>query len=101
MNLAGNGNCIRYEYGLFKQKIVNNEQVEVPDQWLSLGNVWEVRKPKHAVNVKFGGHVDMWMGEDGKAIVNHVPSLIVRAVPYDVPIVGYDTKVTNNTSFME
>lgn len=95
LNLAGNGNCIRYEYGLFKQKIVNNEQVEVPDQWLSLGNVWEVRKPKHAVNVKFGGHVDMWMGEDGKAIVNHVPSLIVRAVPYDVPIVGYDTKVTN------
>ena len=73
LNLAGNGNCIRYEYGLFKQKIVNNEQVEVPDQWLSLGNVWEVRKPKHAVNVKFGGHVDMWMGEDGKAIVNHVP----------------------------
>ena len=47
LNLAGHGNCIRYEYGLFKQKIVNNEQVEVPDQWLSLGNVWEVRKPKH------------------------------------------------------
>ena len=45
LNLPGNGNCIRYEYGLFKQKIVNNEQVEVPDQWLSLGNVWEVRKP--------------------------------------------------------
>ena len=95
LNLPGNGNCIRYEYGLFKQKIVNNEQVEVPDQWLSLGNVWEVRKPKHAVDVKFGGHVDMWMGEDGKAVVNHYPSLVVRAVPYDVPIVGYDTKVTN------
>ncbi|MCB6566972.1 glycogen/starch/alpha-glucan phosphorylase, partial [Desulfovibrio desulfuricans] len=58
LNLAGHGNFIRYEYGLFKQKIVNNEQVEVPDQWLSLGNVWEVRKPKHAVNVNFGGHVD-------------------------------------------
>lgn len=95
LNLAGHGNCIRYEYGLFKQKIVNNEQVEVPDQWLSLGNVWEVRKPKHAVNVNFGGHVDMWMGEDGKAIVNHVPSLIVRAVPYDMPIVGQNTNLTN------
>lgn len=95
LNLAGHGNCIRYEYGLFKQKIENNEQVEVPDQWLSLGNVWEVRKPKHAVNVKFGGHVDMWMGEDGKAVVNHVPALIVRAVPYDMPIVGYNTKLTN------
>ena len=95
LNLAGHGKCIRYEYGLFKQKIVNNEQVEVPDQWLSLGNVWEVRKPKHAVNVNFGGHVDMWMGEDGKAIVNHVPSLIVRAVPYDMPIVGQNTNLTN------
>ena len=50
---AGHGNCIRFEYGLFKQKIVDGKQVEVPDQWLNLGNVWEVRKPKHAVNVKF------------------------------------------------
>ncbi len=95
LNLPGNGNCIRYEYGLFKQKIINNEQVEVPDQWLALGNVWEVRKPKHAVNVKFGGHVDMWIGEDGKTVVNHIPSFVVKAVPYDVPVVGYDTKVTN------
>lgn len=95
MNYAGHGNCIRYEYGLFKQKIVNNEQVEVPDQWLFLGNVWEVRKPQHYVDVKFGGHVDMWMGEDGKAVVDHVPSLIVRAVPYDMPIVGQNTNMTN------
>ena len=64
-------------------------------RYRSVGNVWEVRKPKQAVNVKFGGQVDMWMGEDGKAVVNHVPSLVVRAVPYDVPVVGYDTKLTN------
>lgn len=95
LNLAGHGNCIRYEYGLFKQKIENNQQVEVPDRWLNLGNVWEVRKPKHAVNVKFGGHVDMWVGQDGKHVVDHHPSFVVRAVPYDVPVVGYDTKVTN------
>ncbi|MEF9967032.1 MAG: glycogen/starch/alpha-glucan family phosphorylase, partial [Longicatena sp.] len=95
MNYSGHGNCIRYEYGLFKQKIVNNEQVEVPDRWLSLGNVWEVRKPKYAVDVKFGGHVDMWMGEDGKTVVHHVPSLVVRAVPYDMPIVGQNTSNTN------
>lgn len=95
LNLAGHGNCIRYEYGLFKQKIENNEQVEVPDQWLSLGNVWEVRKPKHAVNIKFGGHVDMWLGEDGKAVINHIPRLVVCAVPYDVPIVGQNTNLTN------
>ncbi|MCI8540599.1 MAG: glycogen/starch/alpha-glucan phosphorylase [Erysipelotrichaceae bacterium] len=95
LNLAGHGNCIRYQYGLFAQKIVDNEQVELPDNWMKLGNVWEVRKPKHAVNVKFGGHVDMWMGEDGKAVVHHIPDMIVRAVPYDVPVVGYDTKLTN------
>lgn len=95
MNYAGHGNCIRYEYGLFKQKIENNEQVEVPDQWLSLGNVWEVRKPKHSVDVNFGGHVDMWRGDDGKAVVNHIPSLVVRAVPYDMPIVGQNTEITN------
>lgn len=95
LNLPGHGNCIRYQYGLFAQKIVDNEQVELPDNWMKLGNVWEVRKPKHAVNVKFGGHVDMWMGDDGKAIVHHIPDMIVRAVPYDVPIVGYETKLTN------
>lgn len=95
LNLAGHGNCIRYEYGLFRQKIVNNEQVEAPDVWMELGNVWEVRKAKHAVDVKFGGHVDMWMNEQGKSVVNHIPDLVVRAIPYDMPIVGYDTKVTN------
>lgn len=95
LNLPGHGNCIRYQYGLFKQDIVNNEQVELPDNWMKLGNVWEVRKPKHAVNVKFGGSVDMWMGEDGKAIVNHIPDMVVRAIPYDVPVVGYETKLTN------
>ena len=57
LNYAGHGNCIRYEYGLFKQKIIDGKQVEVPDQWLRLGNVWEVRKPKHSVDVKFWGDV--------------------------------------------
>lgn len=95
LDLPGHGNCIRYEYGLFKQKIVDHEQVEVPDQWLRLGNVWEVRKPKHAVDVKFGGHIEMYMNEHGKTKVNYVPDMIVRAVPYDVPIVGKNTKVTN------
>lgn len=95
LNLAGHGNCIRYQYGLFKQKIENNEQVEVPDVWLKYGNVWEVRKVKHACDVKFGGHVDMWFDKNGKTVVNHIPSFVVRAVPYDVPVVGHDTKVTN------
>src|SRR5690554_1275725 len=48
LSLPGHGITLRYEYGLFQQKIVNGYQVEVPDQWLRLGNVWEIRKPKHA-----------------------------------------------------
>ena len=94
LNLPGNGNCIRYEYGLFKQKIVNNKQVEVPDKWLKYGNPWEVRKPKHAVDVRFWGRIDM-NTVHGHTIVSHVDAEIVRAVPYDMPMIGYDTKTTN------
>ena len=86
------GNTIRYEYGLFKQKIENGYQVEVPDQWLKIGNMWEVRKPKHAVDVKFWGRV-VWNEATGKW--EHVDAECVRAVPYDMPIVGNDTTVTN------
>lgn len=86
------GNTIRYEYGLFKQKIENGYQVEVPDQWLKLGNMWEVRKPKHAVDVKFWGHT-VWNDVTGKW--DHVDAECIRAVPYDMPIVGNDTTVTN------
>ncbi len=94
LNLPGNGNCIRYEYGLFKQKIVNNKQVEVPDKWLRYGNPWEVRKPKHAVDVRFWGRIDM-NTVHGHTKVSHVDAEIVRAVPYDMPMIGYDTKTTN------
>jgi glycogen/starch/alpha-glucan phosphorylases len=86
------GNTIRYEYGLFKQKIENGYQVEVPDQWLKLGNMWEVRKPKHAVEVKFWGKV-VW--NDQTKQWDHVDAECVRAIPYDVPIIGHDTTVTN------
>lgn len=94
-NYAGHGNCIRYEYGLFKQKIKNNQQVEVPDQWMKLGNVWEVRKPQHAVDIKLYGNVYMYLDEDGKRIVKHENAQIIRAVPYDVPVIGKNTKLTN------
>jgi starch phosphorylase len=95
MSLPGHGNCIRYEYGLFKQKIVDGYQVEVPDQWLRLGNVWEVRKPKHAVEVKFWGRIEMQKGEGVEIIFNHVDYESVLAVPYDMPIVGRGTDQTN------
>lgn len=95
LNYAGHGNCIRYRYGLFKQKIVNKEQVELPDCWLKNGNVWEVWKPRHAVRVKFGGTVDAYMDEHGKFHAIHNPDFVVRAVPYDEPVIGYHTKTTN------
>ena len=94
-NYVGHGNCIRYEYGLFKQKIVDGKQVEVPDQWLRLGNVWEVRKPKHAVDVKFYGNVEMEMDSTGKVKINHTGAQIIRAVPYDMEIIGHNTRLTN------
>lgn len=95
LQLPGNGNCIRYQYGLFKQKIQNGYQVEVPDQWLKLGNVWEVRKPKHAVDVKFYGHIEMHRNEEGELVFKHVDCEHVRAVPYDMPVVGHGTSETN------
>ena len=96
LELPGSGNCIRYQYGLFKQKIVNGRQVEVPDMWLRYGNPWEIRKAKHAVDVKFFGRIEMSMKPDGHMQVKHVDAETVRAVPYDMPIVGHGTKVTNS-----
>ena len=95
LDLAGHGNCIRYRYGLFKQRIENNQQVEIPDCWLKNGNIWEVWKPQHAVRVKFGGKVDGYMDYNGKFHLSYEPDFVVRAVPYDEPIVGYHTKTTN------
>ncbi|HCY53363.1 MAG TPA: glycogen phosphorylase, partial [Kandleria vitulina] len=86
------GQTIRYDYGFFKQKIEDGYQVEVPDQWLQLGYKWEVRKPKHACEIKFWGKV-IWNDKEGKW--EHVEAESVRAVPYDVPVVGNDTLITN------
>lgn len=92
LSYPGNGNTIRYEYGLFKQLIENGYQKEVPDQWLKLGYGWEVRKPKHEVEVKFWGHV-VYHPETNT--YEHKDAEIISAIPYDVPIVGKDTYVTN------
>lgn len=95
LSLPGHGICIRYEYGLFQQKIINGYQVEVPDQWLRLGNVWEVRKPKHAVDVRFWGRIEVRKDVNGKLIFDHVDCEHVLAVPYDMPVVGKDNNITN------
>ena len=95
LNYPGNGNCIRYRNGLFKQLIVDNKQVEVPDQWLKMGYPWEIRKPQHAVNVKFNGKVEISRNEFGDLKFKHVDAENVLAVPYDVPIIGANTTTTN------
>ena len=95
MSLPGHGNSIRYEYGLFKQKIENNKQVEVPDIWLKYGNPWEVRKADHAVDVKFYGDIETYWNIFGTMDVKHVNAQTVRAVPYDVAVIGKDGKCIN------
>lgn len=95
LGYPGSGNCIRYEYGFFKQKITQGHQTEVPDQWLSNGNVWEIRKPKHAVEVKFYGRAETYQDEDGRVRSRTIDAVCVKAVPYDVSVVGYHNHVAN------
>jgi starch phosphorylase len=95
MGLPGNGNGIRYEYGLFKQRFVDNYQVELPDEWLQKGNLWEVRKESKAVDVRIGGDVYMSHDDAGKLIPNYSGCMVVRAVPYDTGMVGYQNGIVN------
>ncbi len=94
LSIPGNGCGIRYKYGFFEQKIIDGKQVEVSDDWLREGNVWEKRKPEKAEIVKFGGEVNVSQ-VDGKLSFNHVNFESVLAVPYDTPIIGYKNEVVN------
>lgn len=95
LGYPGHGNTIRYEYGFFRQKIVDNKQIEVPDQWLVNGNVWEVRKPKHSVEVEFYGSAETYAKQGGGYGVRTVNPVCVKAVPYDVSVIGYHNNVAN------
>ncbi|MFT5874770.1 MAG: starch phosphorylase, partial [Clostridium sp.] len=92
--IPGHGCGIRYKYGLFKQKIENGYQVEVPDNWLKNGNAWEIRKESKSVQVRFGGEVHL-NEENGKTEVIHENYQSVKAVPYDTPIKGYKNNTVN------
>lgn len=94
LNLPGHGYGIRYKHGLFDQKIVDGFQVELPEQWLRHGNVWEVRKEDLAVEVNFWGKVDVSL-EKGRLTFRHVDSEKVTAVPHDMPVIGYGAKTVN------
>ena len=85
---------IRYHYGMFKQKIKDGYQVEVPDEWLKNGYPFELRRPDYATEVKFGGYVKTeWDGERNHFVQEGYQSVL--AVPYDMPIVGYGNNVVN------
>ncbi|MDP4086270.1 MAG: glycogen/starch/alpha-glucan phosphorylase [Bacillota bacterium] len=94
LDLPGHGYGIRYKHGLFEQKIVDGYQVELPEQWLRSGNVWEVRKSDLAVKVPFWGQVE---GKqiNGRLVFEHIKAETITAVPYDMPVVGYKTKTIN------
>ena len=86
---------IRYRYGMFKQKIKDGYQVEVPDNWLEHGNPFELRRPEYTKEIKFGGHVVVRQDEYGNNVLTQEGYQSVKAVPFDVPIVGYGNGIVN------
>ena len=96
LNYAAYGCGIRYHYGMFKQKIQNVFQVEVPDNWLKNGYPFELRRPEYAKEVHFGGYVRVeYDPEKGGNKFIHEGYQAVKAIPYDMPITGYDNDVVN------
>lgn len=95
LRLPGHGFGIRYKYGLFEQKIRDGYQVELPEYWLQDGNAWEIRRPEEAVYVDFGGDV-LVEQVNGRLVFRHEGCETVRAVPYDIPVIGYRNSTVNN-----
>ena len=96
LNYAAYGCGIRYHYGMFKQKIENGYQIEVPDNWLKNGYPFELRRPEYAKEVHFGGYVRVeYDPEKGGNKFIHEGYQAVKAIPYDMPITGYDNDVVN------
>ncbi|GAB2319953.1 glycogen/starch/alpha-glucan phosphorylase [Alkalibacterium sp. s-m-22] len=96
LGMAGNGNGIRYQYGLFRQKFVDGYQVELPENWLRYRNVWETRNDKSTCMVRFGGNVWLEENHQGHLVPHYENTLNVLAVPYDTPMVGYRNDTVNN-----
>jgi starch phosphorylase len=89
------GYGIRYEYGIFQQEIIDGWQAEKTDKWLRFGSPWELVRPEWAVQVKYGGHTERYVDEQGRHRVRWVPAREVVAVPYDTPILGYQVSTAN------
>ncbi|MEG3439759.1 glycogen/starch/alpha-glucan phosphorylase [Pannus brasiliensis CCIBt3594] len=89
------GYGIRYEYGIFDQQIKDGWQVEITDKWLQYGNPWEVARPEASLEVKFGGHTETYTDEFDRYRVRWVPYKVVKGVPYDTPILGFQANTAN------
>ncbi len=94
LELPAFGCGIRYEYGLFRQKIVDGYQIEMPDPWLEDGNAWEIERPEDSVEIHYNGRVEEYF-EDGRMKFRHVDYNTVIGEPYDMPISGYASKLVN------
>ena len=95
LGYAAYGCGIRYRYGMFKQEIRDGYQIEAPDDWLKDGNPFELRRPEYTKEVKFGGYVNVYVDENGRSNFRQEGYQSVKAVPYDIPIVGYGNGIVN------
>ncbi len=95
LRLPVTGYGIRYDYGMFRQQIVEGEQVEYPDHWLRDGNPWEIERPEYTQRVAFGGRTEYHRDAAGRLAVRWVDTNDVLAIPYDVPIPGYQNNTVN------
>ena len=95
LGYAAYGCGIRYRYGMFKQEIRDGFQIEVPDNWLAEGYPFELRRPEYAKEIKFGGWINTYTDENGRTVFKQEGYQSVRAIPFDMPIVGYGNGIVN------
>lgn len=96
LGIPATGYGIRYDYGIFNQRIINGYQVEYPDEWLKLGNPWEFERPEFTLKVHFYGKTIKRINKNGKFCVDWVNTRDVLAIAYDTPVPGYKNGVVNN-----
>ncbi|MFH1395083.1 MAG: glycogen/starch/alpha-glucan phosphorylase [Candidatus Omnitrophota bacterium] len=96
LGIPAAGYGIRYDYGIFKQKIKNGYQIELPDEWLKLGNPWEFERPEYSIEVKFYGRIVRNTDKNGKFYVDWIDTRDMLAIAFDVPVAGYKNDIVNN-----
>jgi starch phosphorylase len=96
LNIPGYGYGIRFEYGMFRQKIEDGQQVELPENWLTQGNPWEFPRPEVSYRIRFGGRVMEYQDETGRRHFDWIEGDVIRAQAYDTPIPGFHNDSVNN-----